>query len=119
MIYTYDNIFDIKLKDRDTGLYLTSLDLYADIRVFVYGKNSCLIQKFDMAGAVDFKLLDVTTDTITVKVDRANMAAVKDTDKLLIEILTVITDADFQDSKYVSAGRATIDTVTPLSYAAV
>ena len=119
MIYPYDNIFSIKLKDKDTGDYLTGLDSYADIRVFVYGKNSCLIQKFDMLGAADFKVLEVTTDTIIAEVDRANMAAVKDTDKIIIEILTVITDDDFQDSKYVSAGRATVDTVTPLSYAAV
>ena len=117
MIYPFDNIFNIQLRDRSTGLIITGLDTYPDIRVFVYGKNSCLIQKFDVAGAVDFKLLDVTTDTITVSVDRANMEVVKDTDKIFIEILTVLTDADFQDSKYVSAGVATVDTIRPLSYA--
>lgn len=117
MIYPFDNILNIKLRDKDTGLYITGLDTYPDIRVFVYGKNSCLIQKFDVAGAVDFKLLDVTTDTITAKIDRQNMEVVKDTDKLFIEILTVITDADFEGSKYVSAGVATVDTIRPMSYA--
>lgn len=117
MIYPFDNVFNVKLKDKSTGLYITGLDIYPDIRVFVYGKNSCLIQKFDVAGAVGFKALEVTTDTITVNVDRANMEVVKDTDKVFIEILTVLTDADFEDSKYVSAGIAAVDTIRPMSYA--
>jgi len=115
MIYAQDLIINVRPKDRATGVYISNLDDYADIRIFVYGKSACLIQKFDTLDAVGFKLMTVTPTMLTIKIDRSNTSIIRDLDKIRVEILLSLTDADFQDGIYIQGGVATIGDIRPLS----